>query len=48
MPSVEVNDKVKEKLKKFKEDTGCKTLSDAINLLLYKNKVYQDKFNNGF
>jgi len=46
---VKVSEIVKVKLEKYKEDEGCKTLSDAINLLIYKAKHYADKYpENGF
>ncbi len=34
MPSIDVSQKVKEKLEKFKDDEGCKTFSEAVNILL--------------
>lgn len=34
MPNIEINNIVKEKLDRYKEDTGSKTYSDAINFCL--------------
>ena len=34
MPTIDITQKVKEKLDKFKEKEGCKTYSEAVNLLL--------------
>ena len=38
-PTIEISEKVKEKLDKYKEQEGIKTFSDAVNvlLILYKN-----------
>ena len=38
-PTIEISEKVKEKLDKYKEQEGIKTFSDAVNVLLlsYKN-----------
>ena len=48
MVAVEVDIKVKTKLEDYKDEKGCKTLSDAINLLLFEHKVYKDKGINNF
>lgn len=48
MVSVEVDPKVKDRLENYKTDKGCKTLSDAINLLLFEHKVYKDQAINNF
>ncbi len=34
MTTIDLNEKVKEKFIKYKEENGCKTYSDAVNLLL--------------
>jgi len=34
MPSIDLSEKVKEKLDKIKEDYGYKTFSEAVNILL--------------
>ena len=34
MPSIDLSQKVKEKLEGFKDKEGCKTFSEAVNLLL--------------
>ncbi len=34
MTTIDLNEKVKEKLIEYKEENGCKTYSDAVNLLL--------------
>ena len=40
MPSIDLSSKVKEKLEKIKEEYGCKTFSEAVNifLLMYEEK----------
>lgn len=48
MGQVVVDEKVKAKLEKYKDEKGCKTLSDAINLLLFEHKVLKDKYNFNF
>ncbi len=35
-PTINLNEKTKEKLAKYKEEQGYKTFSDTINLLLLK------------
>lgn len=34
MPSIDLSPIVKEKLEKIKEEYGCKTYSEAVNILL--------------
>jgi len=34
MPSIDLSRKVKERLEKFKDNEGCKTFSEAVNVLL--------------
>ena len=48
MPSVEVNAKVKDRLERYKTEKGCKTFSDAINLLLFEHKLLKDRELNNF
>ncbi|MGQ4875777.1 MAG: hypothetical protein ACP6IY_17065 [Promethearchaeia archaeon] len=45
MPTIDLNEKVKEKLRKFKNREGCKTYSEAVNLLLEiaKHKLEKNK-----
>lgn len=40
MPSIDLSSKVKEKLEKIKEEYGCKTFSEAVNILLL---MYEEK-----
>ncbi len=40
MPSIDLSPKVKEKLEKIKEEYGCKTYSEAVNILLL---IYEEK-----
>ncbi|MFX0073293.1 MAG: hypothetical protein ACFFAO_19615 [Candidatus Hermodarchaeota archaeon] len=43
MPAVDLTEKVKEKLELFKDKEGCKTYSEAVNLLLqYYDLHHQD------
>ncbi len=44
-PSISVKEKVKEKLEKLKEEKGCTSLSDAINLLI-ENHIMLKKLKN--
>jgi hypothetical protein len=39
MPTIDLNEKIKEDLKKIKEDYGCKTYSEAVALLMRSNKI---------
>jgi len=41
MANIDLNKKVKEKIKSFKEENGCKTYSEAIHILLLKNKFLE-------
>lgn len=36
MTTIDLTIKVKDKLKKYKEENGCKTYSEAVNILLLK------------
>ncbi len=40
MPTIDLNQKVKERLNEMKEEYGCKTYSEAVNLLLI---FYEEK-----
>ncbi len=40
MASIDLSPKVKEKLEKIKEEYGCKTYSEAVNILLL---IYEEK-----
>ena len=40
MPSIDLSEKVKKKLDKIKEEFGCKTFSEAVNILLL---MYEEK-----
>jgi len=39
MSSMKISKIVKEKLEKYKEREGCKTLSEAVNLLLKEDEL---------
>lgn len=39
MPTIDLNEKIKEDLKKIKEAYGCKTYSEAVALLMRSNKI---------
>ena len=41
LTSVSLNIKIKDKLKEFKENEGCSSYSDAINLLLERNSFHK-------
>lgn len=41
MPSINISNLVKEQLEKYKEKTGSKTYSDAINYLLAQLKILE-------
>ena len=44
MPSIDLSEKVKEKLEIFKEEEGIKTYSESVNVLLiyYRQRKNQD------
>lgn len=44
MPTIDLNEKIKEDLKKIKEAYGCKTYSEAVALLMRSNK-FEDVLN---
>ena len=39
MPTIDLNDKIKNDLKKIKEVYGCKTYSEAVAILMRSNKI---------
>ena len=39
MPTIDLNEKIKEDLKKIKEVYGCKTYSEAVAILMRSNKI---------
>ncbi|MFX1347004.1 MAG: hypothetical protein ACFFAI_18095 [Promethearchaeota archaeon] len=39
MPTIDLNEKIKEDLKKIKEAYGCKTYSEAVALLMRSNQI---------
>ena len=39
MPTIDLNEKIKDDLKKIKEAYGCKTYSEAVALLMRSNKI---------
>ena len=39
MPTIDLNEKIKEDLKKIKEAYGCKTYSEAVALLMRSNTI---------
>ena len=39
MPTIDLNEKIKEDLKKIKEEYGCKTYSEAVAFLMRSNKI---------
>ena len=43
MTTIDLNIKVKEKLKEFKKSNGSKTYSDAVALLLRENELLRGK-----
>ena len=47
MPTIDLNEKIKEDLKKIKEVYGCKTYSEAVAILMRSNKI-EDIMNNFF
>ena len=40
MPTIDLSKKVKEKLEKIKDEFGCKTFSEAVNIILI---IYDEK-----
>ena len=42
MSTMKISKVVKDKLENYKEREGCKTLSDAVNLLLKVDELTQD------
>ncbi|MBY9011558.1 MAG: hypothetical protein KGD70_04210 [Candidatus Lokiarchaeota archaeon] len=47
MPTIDLNEKIKEDLKKIKEVNGCKTYSEAVAILMRSNKI-EDIMSNFF
>jgi hypothetical protein len=41
-PTIEISEKVKKKLERYKEQEGIKTFSDAVNVLLLSFKNYKN------
>ena len=41
MVTIDLNKKVKEKLKKYKEENGCKTYSEVVHILLRNHKFLE-------
>lgn len=41
-PTIEISEKVKTKLVKYKEEEGIKTFSDAVNVLLLSYRNFQN------
>ena len=39
MPTIDLNEKIKDDLKKIKVEFGCKTYSEAVALLMRSNKI---------
>ena len=39
MPTIDLNEKIKDDLKKVKEVYGCKTYSEAVAILMRSNKI---------
>lgn len=39
MPTIDLNEKIKNDLKKIKEVNGCKTYSEAVAILMRSNKI---------
>ena len=39
MPTIDLNEKIKDDLKKIKEVYGCKTYSEAVAILMRSNKI---------
>ena len=47
MPTIDLNEKIKDDLKKIKEVYGCKTYSEAVAILMRSNKI-EEIMNNFF
>jgi len=47
MPTIDLNEKIKDDLKKIKETYGCKTYSEAVAILMRSNKI-EDIMSNFF
>jgi len=47
MPTIDLNEKIKDDLKKIKEVYGCKTYSEAVAILMRSNKI-EELMNNFF
>ena len=47
MPTIDLNEKIKNDLKKVKEVYGCKTYSEAVAILMRSNKI-EETMNNFF
>lgn len=47
MPTIDLNEKIKDDLKKIKEVYGCKTYSEAVAILMRSNKI-EDIMSNFF
>ena len=47
MPTIDLNEKIKEDLKKIKDVYGCKTYSEAVAILMRSNKI-EDIMSNFF
>ena len=47
MPTIDLNEKIKNDLKKIKEVNGCKTYSEAVAILMRSNKI-EDIMSNFF
>ena len=39
MPTIDITNEVKKQLEEYKEHSGCKTYSDAVNYLLMQNEL---------
>lgn len=47
MPTIDLNEKIKNDLKKIKEVNGCKTYSEAVAILMRSNQI-EDIISNFF
>lgn len=45
MPTIDLNEKIKNDLKKVKEVYGCKTYSEAVAILMRSNKIEETMTN---
>ena len=45
MPTIDLNEKIKNNLKKVKEVYGCKTYSEAVAILMRSNKIEETMTN---